>query len=264
MWFCFQLYFCFQQATLGKYDTIGSSLFQHGSHLLGIQRLPQTPVEVDQKFIFDQKFKDSKSCSELKKTKAALSSNQAWLKTASKLSKEEGKSVKNQKVNGILNGTGHSSTKSPLVTKTPDTNASSKNSTLAHLKSPTLKETTPSKPVETKKTLSHLKSPTLKDSTPSKSAETKKTLPHLKSPTLKETSPGMKKAEAKPVVNGAVKSHPSDEKETDQGAVKMKGQKEGKGHSERENGESCKEQTIKVSSSSKSKPPKIKLSMPER
>lgn len=255
------------QATLGKYDIIGSSLLQHGNHLLGIQRLPQTPVEGDQKFIFDPKFKDLKGCSELKKTKSALSSNQAWLKTASKLSKEV-KSLKSQKVNGILNGTGHSATKSLLVTKTHDTNASSKNSTLSHLKSPTLKETTPSKSADTKRTLSHLESPAVKDPTPSKSAETKKTLSHLKSPTLKETttpskSTEMKKAEVPHVVNGAFKSRQSDDKETEKGAVKIKGQKEGKGHSERENGESCKEQ-IKVSSSNKSKPPKIKLSMPER
>lgn len=237
---CSQLCFCFQQATLGKFDTIGSSLLQHGSHLLGIQRLPQTPVEGDQKFVFDPKFKDSKSCIELKKTKAALSSNQALLKTVNKIPKEEVKSLKNQKVNGILNGTGHSTTKSPLVTKTHDTNASSKNSTLSHLKSPTLKETTPSKSAE--KTLSQLKSPTLKEATPSKSAEMK----------------------VKPVVNGAFKSCQSDDKETEKGSVKVKGPKEGKGHSERENGESCKEQAIKVSSSNKSKPPKIKLSMPER
>ena len=72
----------------------------------------------------------------------------------------------------------------------------------------------------------------------------------------------MEKAEVKTVVNGAFKSHQSDGKETDKGAVKIKGQKEGKSHSERENGKSCKEQTIKVSSSNKSKPPK--LSMPER
>lgn len=233
--------------------------------MLGIQRLPQTPVEGDQKFIFDPKFKDLKSCSELKKTKSALSSNQAWLKTASKLSKE----VKSQKVNGILNGTGHSATKSPLVTKTQDTDATSKNSTLSHLKSPTLKETTLSKSAETKKTILHLKSPTVKDPTPSKSAETKKTISHLKSPTLKETttpskSTEMKKTEVMPVVNGAFKSRQSDDKEMVKGAVKIKGQKEGKSHSERENGESCKEQMIKVSSSNKSKPPKIKLSMPER
>ena len=261
------MWFCFQQATLGKFDTIGSSLLQHGSHLLGIQRLPQTPVEGDQKFIFDPKFKDSKACSDLKKTKAALSSNQAWLKTASKLSKEEVKRLKNPKVNGILNGTGYSATKSPLVTKTHDTNTlSSKNSTLSQLKSPTLQETSPSKSAETKKTLSHLKSPTVKDTTPSKSAEAKKTLSHLKSPTLKETTPSksteMKKAEVKPVVNGAFKSRQSDDKEAEKGAVKNKGQKEGKTHSARENGESCKEQTVKVSSSNKSKPPK--LSMPER
>lgn len=258
--------FSFQQATLGKFDTIGSSLLQHGSHLLGIQRLPQTPVEGDQKFIFDPKFKDLKSCSELKKTKSALSSNQAWLKTASKLSKEV-KSLKGQKINGILNGTEHTATKSPLVTKTQDTDASSKNSTLSHLKSPTLKETTPSKSAETKKTVSHLKSPNVKDPTPSKSAEAKKTLSHLKSPTLKETSTPsksteMKKAEVTPVVNGAFKSRQSDDKETKKGAVKIKGQKEGKSHSEKENGESCKEQIVKVSSSNKSKPPK--LSMPER
>lgn len=233
--------------------------------MLGIQRLPQTPVEGDQKFIFDPKFKDLKSCSELKKTKSALSSNQAWLKTASKLSKE----VKSQKVNGILNGTGHSATKSPLVTKTHDTDATSKNSTLSHLKSPTLKETTLSKSAETKKTILHLKSPTVKDPTPSKSAETKKTISHLKSPTLKETttpskSTEMKKTEVMPVVNGAFKSRQSDDKEMEKGAVKIKGQKEDKSHSERENGESCKEQMIKVSSSNKSKPPKIKLSMPER
>jgi len=270
------MWFCFQQATLGKFDTIGSSLLQHGSHLLGIQRLPQTPVEGDQKFIFDPKFKDVKNSSELKKTKAALYNNQARLKTASKLSKD-------QKVNGICNGTGHSATKSPLVTKTNNTNASSKSSTLSHLKSPTLKETTLSKSTETKKTLSHLKSPTVKDTTPSKSAETKKTLSHLKSPTLSETTPSkavetkktlshlksptlkdttpsksteMKKSEVKPVVNGAFKSHQSDGKEIEKGAVKIKGQKDCK------NGESCKEQTMKVSSSNKSKPPK--LSMPER
>ena len=273
--------FCgFQQATLGKFDTIGSSLLQHGNHLLGIQRLPQTPVEGDQKFIFDPKFKDAKNCSELKKTKAALYNNQAWLKTASKLPKD-------QKLNGIFNGAGHSATKSPLVTKTHNTNTSSKSSTISHLKSPTLKETTSSKSAETKKTLSHLKSPTVKETTPSKSAEIKKTsshlkspilnettpskavetkkmLSHLKSPTLKDTSPSksteMKKAEVKPVVNGAFKSHQSDGKE--KGAVKIKGQKDCKSHSERENGESCKEQTMKVISSNKSKPPK--LSMPER
>ncbi|XP_078369274.1 uncharacterized protein LOC144653204 isoform X2 [Oculina patagonica] len=226
------------QATLGKFDTFGSSLLQHSSHLLGIQRLPQTPVEGDQKFIFDPKFKDSKHTSELKKAKTALPSFQAPLKTVNKV-KEEVKSLKNQKVNGVLNGIGHTTTKSPLVTKTHDANASSKNST-------------------------QLKSPTLKETTPSKSAETKKTLSHLKSPVLNETkSTEMKKTEVKPVVNGTFKSRQSDNKE--KGSVKEKGAKEGKGHSKRDNTESCKEQTNRSSNSSnKSKPPKIKLSMPER
>lgn len=147
--------------------------------------------------------------------------------------------MKNQKVNGVLNGIGHKTTKSPLAAKTHDANASSKNSTLSHLKSPTLKETTPSK-----------------------SAETKKTLSHLKSPNLKETKSTEMKTEVKPVVNGTFKSRQGDDKE--KGSVKDKGAKEGKGHSKRENSESCKEQTNRSNSSNKSKPPKIKLSMPER
>ena len=205
--------------------------------------MPQTPVEGDQKFNFDPKFKDSKNTSELKKAKVALSSFQASLKTVNKI-KEEVKSLKNQKVNGVLNGIGHTTTKSPLVTKTHDANTTSKNSTLSYLKSPTLKDTTPSKSAEMKKTaLPHLKSPTLNETTPSKLTELKKT-------------------DSKPVINGTFKPRQGDEKE--KVSVKCKEAKEGKGNNERENGESCKEQANRSNSINKSKPPKIKLSMPER
>lgn len=225
--------FCFEQATLGKYDTFGTSLLQHSSHLLGIQRLPQTPVESDQKFVFDAKFKDSKNTSELKKSGYHTS-----LKPVNKIN--EVKNLKNPKVNGVLNGLGHTTTKSPLVTKTHDANATSKNSTLSHLKSPTLKETNPSK-----------------------SAEAKKTLSHLKSPTLKETkSIDMKKTDIKTVVNGTLKSQQGDGKE--KGSVKVRAVKDSKDHSERENSESCKEQSNRSNCNSKSKPPKIKLPIPER
>lgn len=184
--------------------------------------------------------KDSKNSSELKKAKTAFSSYHASLKTAASKIKEEVKSLKNQKVNGVLNGVGHTMTKSSLATKTNDTNPSSKISTLSHLKSPTLKETVPSKSAEAKKTLSHLKSPTLNET---KSTE-------------------MKKTEVKPIVNGAIKLRQGDDKE--KGSVKVKGVKEGKDHSQRENSESCKGQTNRSNSSNKSKPPKIRLSMPER
>lgn len=165
------------------------------------------------------------------------------LKPANKIN--DGKKLKNPKVNGVLNGLGHITTKSPLattksVTKTHDANATSKNSTLSHLKSPTLKETNPPKSDEARKTLSHLKSPTLKET---KSIE-------------------MKKTDIKTVVNGTLKSQQGDGKE--KGSVKVRGVKESKDHSERENSESCKEQTNRSNSNSKSKPPKIKLSMPER
>ncbi|KAJ7371213.1 hypothetical protein OS493_027327 [Desmophyllum pertusum] len=296
-------------ATLGTYETIEPSLLQHSNHLFGIPRLPQTPVEGDQKFIFDPKSKYSKNSTiELKKAQASL-------KTVNRITKEELKSSKIPKVNGVLNGNGHPTAKSTLATKSHDTIALTKNSTLSHLKSPpvnensssksteskktllhskspSLKETTPSKSTElrktltshltsstvndnasskstdTRKTLSHLTSPTLKDTTPSKSTDTRKTLSHLTSPTPKETTPSksveMKKTDIKPVVNGVFKSRQGDNKDKEKGSVKVKGSKEGKGHGESENGESCKEKNNRSNSSNKSKPPKIKLSMPER
>lgn len=229
--------------------------------MIGIPRLPQTPIEGNQKFVFDHlKFKDAKHAS------------------------------KNHKLNGILNGTGHSTTKSPLV-KSHNTAPPTKNSTLSHLKSPSLNESTASKSADTRKAPSHLKSPTHKETTQSKSTNSKKTLPllksppsketttsksaesrktlsHLKSPTLTDTSSSksveMKKAEVKPVANGAFKSRQSDDKEKVKGFVKVKGVVEDKGNGDGENGENCKGQTNKSNSTSKTKPPKIKLSMPER
>lgn len=122
------------QATLGKYESIAPTVFQNQNHLLGIPRLPQTPVEGDQKFIFDAKSKDSKNLSDLKKAKAAamISNYATWKKT---LNIKDENSLKTQRVNGLLNTSGDAGVKSPLITKVQETVAPTKSS-LLHSKSP--------------------------------------------------------------------------------------------------------------------------------
>ena len=137
------------------------------------------------------------------------------------LSKEEVSGLKNPKLNGIVNGSGHTSTKSPLVTKSQDTIAPTKNSTLSHLKSPSFSDKTSSKGVE-------------------------------------------KKSELKPV-NGVLRSQQEDEKHKERTMkVKVKLEKDERvvSKSESENSETGKGQTLKSNTTSKSKPPKIRL--PER
>ena len=137
------------QATLGNFNTIAPSVFQHQNHFLGIPRLPQTPVEGDQKFIFDAKNKDAKKA----KAAAVISGYEATLKKALNNAKvkEEVNGMKNKNVNGILNSLEHATTKSPLVSKAQEAIVPSKNSTLSHLKSPPLPDMNPSK-VDVKKT----------------------------------------------------------------------------------------------------------------
>ena len=64
--------------------------------------------------------------------------------------KEEVNGTKNHKANGLLNGSGHSASKSSLVIKSQDSAASSKNSSLSNLKSPPVVEKNSSK-VDAKK-----------------------------------------------------------------------------------------------------------------
>lgn len=164
------------QATLGTYDTIAPVL-QHHNHLIGIPRLPPTPVE-GQKFVFDRhKAKDAKS------------------------------SPKNHKLNGVINSAGHLATKSPL-TKSNNTIPPSRNSTLNLSKSPTLSnEAITSKSADARKVLSNIKSPTVKEAAVSKQTNSKKTLTHLKSPPGKEATT-VKAVESKKDVITAKITHP--------------------------------------------------------
>ncbi|XP_022804331.1 AF4/FMR2 family member 4-like isoform X2 [Stylophora pistillata] len=248
------------QATLGTYDTIAPVL-QHHNHLIGIPRLPPTPVE-GQKFVFDRhKAKDAKS------------------------------SPKNHKLNGVINSAGHLATKSPL-TKSNNTIPPSRNSTLnlsksptlsneaitsksadarkvlSNIKSPTVKEAAVSKQTNSKKTLTHLKSPPGKEATTVKAVESKKTSSQLKSPTLNNgtltKSAEMKKTDMKPVVNGNVKPRQNVEKEKDKSVTKVKGIKDEKSLPEDLNSDLHKGQNQKSNPASKGKPPKIKLSLPDR
>ena len=135
---------------MGEFNDCIATVFHH-QNLYGVTRLPQTPVEGNQKFMFDARSKDSKNTNDLRKAKAMISNNQAALMKKTVNIKEENSGLKAQKVNGVLNNSVHATTKSPLVAKAQETVASSKHSTLSNLKSTTLPTTTPSK-VELKKT----------------------------------------------------------------------------------------------------------------
>ena len=98
-------------------------------------------------------------------------------------------------------------------------------------------------------------------------APTKSSLSHLKfPPPPDEVKVEQKKAEAKPVVNGMLKSQQGDDKVKETHKVKIKKEKEGgvscKSTSENENSEVVKGTMLKSSTASKTKPPKIQL--PER
>lgn len=224
--------------------------------MIGIPRLPPTPVE-GQKFVFDRhKGKDAKL------------------------------SPKNHKLNGVINGAGHLATKSPLV-KSNNTIAPTKNSTLTLSKSPTRSnEAIAPKTADTRKVPSNVKSPTpkeaavskqnsskktltpVKEATAIKTAESKKSSSQLKSPTHKESTPTksaeMKRTEIKPVVNGNIKSQQNFEKEKDKLVSKVKGIKDEKSLAEDLNSDQHKSHSQKSSAALKGKPPKIKLSMPDR
>lgn len=198
------------QATLGTYESVVTVL-QNQNQLYGIPRLPQTPVDGDQKFLFNSKNKDSRSLSDVKKA-SVLSNYQARLQ---KLSEQNG--IKTQKFNGVLsNSSGHDKVKSPLVAKTQESHIAPKSSTLSQLKSPPLAEV---------------------------------------------SKVDKKKTESKAVVNGSVKSLKGEEKVKEMTKLKIKEEKDEKSKpkNEVESGEVLKGTVVKSITSSKSKPPKIRL-----
>ena len=195
---------------MGTYESVVTVL-QNQNQLYGIPRLPQTPVDGDQKFLFNSKNKDSRSLSDVKKA-SVLSNYQARLQ---KLSEQNG--IKTQKFNGVLsNSSGHDKVKSPLVAKTQESHIAPKSSTLSQLKSPPLAEV---------------------------------------------SKVDKKKTESKAVVNGSVKSLKGEEKVKEMTKLKIKEEKDEKSKpkNEVESGEVLKGTVVKSITSSKSKPPKIRL-----